>query len=174
MAKEESVPKGMRPRYDEIVALIDNFCNQHLNEEYAQVCRSMTAKLARKRPSPLVSGRAETWAAGIIHAIGQVNFLFDKTQTPHIKSPLIAESFGIAKSTVSNKAAEIKRVFNIHLMDPDWTIPSRMDDNPMAWYITVNGFIMDARSAPPDVQVIAYQKGLIPYIPFLQNKTADE
>lgn len=173
MAKEESVPKGMRPRYDEIVALIDTFCGQHLNEEYAQVCRSMAAKLARKRPSPLVSGRAETWAAGIIHAIGQVNFLFDKTQTPHIKSPLIAESFGIAKSTVTNKAAEIKRVFNIHLMDPNWTIPSRMDDNPMIWYITVNGFIMDARSAPLDVQVIAYQKGLIPYIPFLQN-THDE
>lgn len=173
MAKEESVPKGMRPRYDEIVALIDTFCGQHLNEEYAQVCRSMAAKLARKRPSPLVSGRAETWAAGIIHAIGQVNFLYDKTQTPHIKSPLIAESFGIAKSTVTNKAAEIKRVFNIHLMDPNWTIPSRMDDNPMIWYITVNGFIMDARSAPPDVQVIAYQKGLIPYIPFLQN-THDE
>lgn len=173
MAKEESVPKGMRPRYDEIVALIDTFCGQHLNEEYAQVCRSMAAKLARKRPSPLVSGRAETWAAGIIHAIGQVNFLYDKTQTPHIKSPLIAESFGIAKSTVTNKAAEIKRVFNIHLMDPNWTIPSRMDDNPMIWYITVNGFIMDARSAPLDVQVIAYQKGLIPYIPFLQN-THDE
>jgi hypothetical protein len=170
MAKEESVPKAMRPRYDEIATLIDNFCGQHLNEEYAQVCRSMTAKLARKRPSPLVSGRAETWAAGIIHAIGQVNFLFDKTQTPHVKSPLIAESFGIAKSTVTSKAAEIKRIFNIHLMDPNWTLPGRMGSNPMAWYITVNGFMMDARHAPSDIQVAAYQKGLIPYIPFLQNK----
>lgn len=174
MAKEESVPKTMRPRYDEIVALIDNFCRQYLNEEYAQVCRNMTAKLARKRPSPLMSGRAETWAAGIVHAIGQVNFLFDKTQTPHIKPAQIAEGFGVAKTTSGNKASEIKRIFNIHLMDPDWTIPSRMDKNPMAWFITVNGLIMDARRAPPDVQVIAYQKGLIPYIPFLQGKSGDE
>jgi hypothetical protein len=170
MAKEESVPKNMRPRYDEIVALIDTFCGQHLNDEYAQVCRSMTAKLARKRPSPLVSGRAETWAAGIIHAIGQVNFLFDKTQTPHLKPAQIAEGFGIAKTTASNKASEIRRFLNIRVMDPNWTLPGRMGSNPMAWYITVNGFMMDARHAPSDIQVAAYQKGLIPYIPFLQNK----
>jgi hypothetical protein len=35
----------------------------------------------------------------------------------------------------------------------------------MAWYITVNGFIMDARSAPREIQEVAFAKGLIPYIP---------
>jgi hypothetical protein len=31
--------------------------------------------------------------------------------------------------------------------------------------ITVNGYIVDVRSMPRDVQEIAYEKGLIPYIP---------
>jgi hypothetical protein len=39
-----------------------------------------------------------------------------------------------------------------------------MDSNPMAWYTTVNGFIMDARLAPREIQEVAFAKGLIPYI----------
>jgi hypothetical protein len=50
-------------------------------------------------------------------------------------------------------------------MEPEWTLPSRMDRNPMAWYIMVDGFVMDARSAPRHIQEIAFNKGLIPYVP---------
>ena len=32
---------------------IDQFCKEHLNEEYAVLCRKLAEKLARKRPSPL-------------------------------------------------------------------------------------------------------------------------
>ena len=36
---------------------------------------------------------------------------------------------------------------------------------PMAWMVSVNGFILDARSLPRRLQEEAYRKGLIPYIP---------
>ena len=77
----ESVPLKMRPIYDEIIGLTDAFCRTHLNDEYADVCRALAAKLSRKRPSPLEGGRVTTWAAAIVHTIGRVNFLFDKSQT---------------------------------------------------------------------------------------------
>jgi hypothetical protein len=35
----------------------------------------------------------------------------------------------------------------------------------MAWMIMVDGFMMDARTAPREIQKEAYRKGLIPYIP---------
>lgn len=54
----------------EIADLVDVFCREHLNDEYADLCRSLTEKLARKRPSPLVSGRPNTWASGIVRTIG--------------------------------------------------------------------------------------------------------
>jgi hypothetical protein len=44
-------------------------------------------------------------------------------------------------------------------------LPSKLDRNPLAWMIMVNGFIVDARSMPREVQEIAYRKGLIPYLP---------
>jgi hypothetical protein len=47
----------MKPVYESIIALTAVFCEQYLNEEYAEVCRRMTAALARKRPSPLLGGK---------------------------------------------------------------------------------------------------------------------
>jgi len=63
------------------------------------------------------------------------------------------------------KSKQIRDLLNIDLMDPDWTLPSKMDSNPMAWMIQVNGLIIDARHAPRWVQEEAFNKGLIPYIP---------
>ena len=34
-----------------------------------------------------------------------------------------------------------------------------------AWMVEVNGFVTDVRHAPREVQEIALEKGLIPYIP---------
>ena len=162
---QERVPKKLRARYDEIVALTDAVCREYLNDEYAQLCRKLAATLSRKRPSPLERGRAKSWAAAIAHTIGQVNFLFDKSQTLHIRADELAQCFGVSKSTAGNKAKDIRDMLNIGMMDFKWTLPSRMDDNPMAWMVSVNGFITDVRSMPREIQEAAYQKGLIPYLP---------
>ena len=169
--KSENVPAAMQPRYNEIAALIDAFCTQHLNDEYAQVCRQMAATLSRKRPSPLVNGKPNSWAAAIVHTVGRVNFLFDKSQTPHMRADVLAAAFGLSKSTVGNKSAQIQDLLRINLFDSNWTLPSRLDKNPGAWLITVNGLIIDARSAPRFIQEEAYRKGLIPYIP--DDKASD-
>ena len=50
-------------------------------------------------------------------------------------------------------------------MDPRWTLPSLIDRNPLAWMISVDGFILDARRVPRHLQEEAFRKGLIPYIP---------
>lgn len=160
-----AVPKTMQETYDTITALTDGFCREKLNEEYADMCRVMAAKLCRKRPSPLAGGRANNWAAGIVHAIGTVNFAFDRSQAKSIAVPDISDYFGVGKSSPASKSKEIRDLFNIGLMDPEWTLPSRMDKNPMAWYISVNGLIMDARYVPREIQEAAFAKGLIPYIP---------
>src|SRR5437868_13467132 len=64
----QHVPKDMQARFDEITQLTDTFCQTYLNDEYGQLCRDLTATLFRKRPSPLVRGKATTLPCGIIHA----------------------------------------------------------------------------------------------------------
>jgi len=148
-----------------ILGLIDQFCREHLNEEYAALCRKLAEKLARKRPSPLASGRPNTWACGIVRTIGWVNFLDDRSQKPHMKLTDIDKAFGVGESTGQGKAMLIRKMLKIRSFDPDWTLPSRMEDNPIVWMLEVNGFPMDIRHAPREAQEIAFAKGLIPYIP---------
>src|SRR6266702_5046133 len=80
----QQVPKDLQARFDEITHLTDTFSQKYLNDEYVQLCRELTATLCRKRPSPLVRGKATTWACGIIHAAshGQLSLRF-YTDPPH-------------------------------------------------------------------------------------------
>lgn len=160
-----SVPRTMLTRYKEITTLTERFCHELLNDEYNDLCLNLAAALARKRPSPLSGGKAEVWAAGIIYTLGQVNFLFDKSQTPHVRADEICEWFDVSQGSASGKARQIRQMLRIGVMDPAWCLPSLLDDNPFAWMITVNGFSIDARYAPPEIQEEAYRKGFIPYIP---------
>jgi hypothetical protein len=47
----------------------------------------------------------------------------------------------------------------------DRVSPSKFDSNPLTWMLTVNGMMVDVRHLPIEVQEVAYQKGLIPYVP---------
>ena len=169
---ETAVPKKVQPRYDEITSMTDVFCRECLDDEYLQLCRKLAAKLSRKRPSPLEAGRARTWAAAIVYTIGRVNFLFDKSQTPHMRADELCQGFGLGKSTVGSKSSQIMDLLHVGAMDPEWTRASKMDENPMAWMISVNGLIVDVRNMPLGIQVEAYRRGLIPYVP--RSSTAPE
>jgi hypothetical protein len=50
-------------------------------------------------------------------------------------------------------------------LDPEWSLRSRMDQNPMAWMIQVNGFLVDGRFLTREIQQEALRKVVIPYIP---------
>lgn len=166
MPKRKPSPDEVKQQaVEEIAGLVDAFCREHLNEEYAELCRRLTEKLARKRPSPLVSGKSNTWACGIVRTVGWVNFLDDRSQKPHMKLTAIDKAFGVGESTGQGKSMLIRKMFKIRSMDPAWTLRSRMDRNPASWMIQINGFLVDARILKREIQEEAVRQGLIPYIP---------
>jgi len=161
----EQVPKQMQDVYDQIVAITDAECQEHLNDEYAQLSRRLAAALARKRPSPLAQGRPKSWAAGIVYALGQLNFLFDPDQTPHTSAKALVELFGVSQQTAASKAKVIRDLLDIDMFDWKWMLPSQLADSSQIWLLSVNDLIVDVRQAPRDLQEIAFEKGLIPFIP---------
>jgi len=168
--KPKPIPRPqLRNEKDEalgvIIGLINQFCKKHLNDEYAVLCRKLAEKLARKRPSPILSGSPNTWASGIVRTVGWVNFLHDKSQTPYMRLSDIDHVFGISESSGAAKLAAIRKMLKIYQLDPNWSLPSRLADNPMVWMIEVNGIMIDVRHAPREIQEIAFSKGVIPYIP---------
>jgi Domain of unknown function (DUF6398) len=167
-----SIPKAMLPVYEKIVGIADAVCDRHLNAEYRDLAHTMTAALCRKRPSPLASGQPQSWACGILYVLGRINFLDDKSFSPHMKTADLCAAFEVSESTVHAKARAIEKALGTEACDPRWTLPSLVAKNPLVWLAQVNGLMVDLRNMPREVQEIAFAKGLIPYIPADRNDRA--
>lgn len=161
----QSIPARMLEKHDAIASLLDQFSREQLNDEYRLLCRRLLGVLARKRPSPLFNGTPAAWACGIVRTIGWVNFLDDKTRKPCMKMTDVDKAFAVSSGTGQARSKGIRDLLKIHPFDPEWTLPSQMDDNPMIWLIQVNGLIVDARMMPRDIQEEAFERGMIPYVP---------
>lgn len=164
---ELKIPVAMRPAAEAIIALTDQVCSELLDQEYAGLARNVVAKLARKRPPPIQSGRPSTWAGAVVYALGQVNFLFDSASKPYATADDLSAAFGVAKSTLSAKAKQIRDLTKMSWGTPEFLREDMIAASPMIWYIQVDGLIMDARGLPLPVQAEAFELGVIPYIPAL-------
>jgi hypothetical protein len=161
----KSIPPKMRATYESILALIDPFCRDHLNDDYRQLAQRMAATLCRMGTSPVRTGQPRTWACAIIYVLGQINFLSDRSTQPYMTMADLCTAFGVGQSTASAKARVISLALKTHQLDPKWSLPSLLDANPLVWMAEVNGILVDLRQLPREVQKIAFDKGMIPYIP---------
>jgi hypothetical protein len=159
---ELRIPHAMRDGAQAVMDITDRVCHQHLDDEYGQLARRLVARIARKRPSPLARGDVRIWAAGVIYALGQINFLFDRGQTPHMTADELAGALGVVKTTMANKAGLINKALGLSVFEPDLSRVAMIEQHPLAWLVEVNGFIVDARSLPPELQDEARRRGLIP------------
>ena len=159
------VPKALRGDVAGIAALIDKVCAEHLDAEYGALCLRLLGKLARKRPSPLVRGERRVWAAAVLYIVGSINFLFDPSQEPHLRADELAALTGVAKSTIANKAALIRRTLRLGPIDPELCRRELLARHPYAWLVEVDGFIVDVRALPQPLQDDARRRGLVPSWP---------
>jgi hypothetical protein len=162
---EPRVPASLSSLVEQIWTLTDRFCAKRLDAEYGDLCRRLTAKLARKRPSPLVRGEPRIWAAGVLYAVGRANFLFDRSQPLHLSGDELAALTGVPKTTMANKARRICDLIDLGPFDFEFSRRELIQRNPLAWLVEVNGIPVDARWLPPELQAEARRKGLIPDLP---------
>lgn len=137
---------------EKLIELTQIFCNQKLDSDYKHLCEKLIRKLGRKRDVPFQRGKIEIWAAGVIHALGSINFLFDKSFKPYVTTDQISEYFGTKNSTVSNKAREIKDILNLRYFDSEFSTNKMIEENPFKNLVTVDGFIVPLDSLPPILQ----------------------
>jgi hypothetical protein len=125
MTAEVPIPSQVQPAYDAIVCLTNAFCQVNLTPEYQEMCRHLADVLACMQPSPLLRGKPEVWACGILRVIGRVNFLdIDTGRRPFMKLTTIDRRFGVSSNTSQSKAKAVRDVLKIRSFDLDWTLPS--------------------------------------------------
>lgn len=136
MEKEE-----IKKKEGEITHLAVKFCVEKLNDEYAELAVKLVRKLGRKRNVPFATGKSNIWAAAVIHAIGSINFLFDKSQMPHISVEEMNNWFETKAGTVTGKSKVIRDMFKMDYFNDEFLTKSMMELNPMNNYVLVDGMI---------------------------------
>ena len=82
---------------------------------------------------------------------------------------MIYTHFRVSAQTGQAHSKKVRELLRIGIFNPKWTLPSQLDNTPMAWMFEVDGFIRDIRTLPIEVQVEACARGLIPYVPALRD-----
>ena len=126
----------------QLISLTTEFCEQHLDDEYEQLCEKLIRKMSRKRNVPYLSGGIEVWAAGVIYALGQINFLFDRSFEPYATPDDICDYFGTNKSTTSKKAKFIRDMFKMRYWNDEFSTEQNKKDTPFDKSIMINGLIV--------------------------------
>ena len=98
----DTIPEEYESRLSQLIPLLDQFCAAHLNAEYQLLCRKMVVIACMER-LPILRGKATSWAAGFVYVLGQVNFLQDPAQSPHMTSKEIAKGFGVGFQHASQR-----------------------------------------------------------------------
>ena len=161
---EHAVTGMEQQRLDEISALMKDFCTSHLTASYHGVCEDLL-EAARGSWLPLGRSKVQSWAAGMVHAAGMINFLHDPASEPHMKLRDIAQHFDVSPATMENKSREIRDAVNAFSLDPRFCLPERLVNNPLVWLTQIGGKLVDLRTQPREIQEAALQAGLIPFIP---------
>lgn len=99
-------------------------------------------KMARKGDVSFVTGKIEIWAAAVIHALGTINFLFDKASQPYVSVNDICEFFNTKQSTTSQKSKKIRDMFNMTYFDSEFSTETVDQNSPFNQLTMVDGFII--------------------------------
>ena len=129
-------------KQQEIILLAKNFCDEYLDNDYAELSEKLICKLGRKRNVPFVTGQTSIWAAAVIHALGTINFLFDKSFEPYTTVGVINDFFGTKQSTVGNKSKQIRDLLKLGFWDAEFSTSHTKKGNPFASLMNIGGFII--------------------------------
>jgi len=136
------IPPALLPRATAVVETTDRFCAEHLDLEYAELCRRLIGRLARKRPSPLAGGEVRIWAGAVLHAIGSLNFLFDRTQHPHLTASELYRLAGVSQATAAKRSREIRQLLRLTHVDPELSRREIAERSPLRNLVDVGGLIV--------------------------------
>ena len=113
----------------QLTELTNAFCDKYLDEEYKKLCVKVIKRMASEDNVPFNRGSLENWAASILYALGQVNYLFNKThEGAYVSRKTLLRFYHAKSSTITNKSSEIKKKYNLD--SREYYTRTTLEDNP--------------------------------------------
>lgn len=106
---------------EEIIQMIGEFCDECLDDEFKDLSVRLAYRLADTEGVSFDSDKAENWACGIIYAVGQLNFLFERVFEPYIDRDELCYYFSTKRTKINNKARDIRRLLDLKLGNEEFS-----------------------------------------------------
>ena len=161
MARTKAERDRIEAVSQQLIDMTGEYCDQYLDEDYKQLAEKLILKMKRKRDVPFLRGQVHTWAAAVIYALGQINFLFDQSFEPYVAAGDIPNYFGVSQSTVGRKAKAIRDMFDLYYWHPEFSTRAMRGADPYRGMAVVNDFIVPIDMLPPDVQETLRREGIV-------------
>ena len=143
----------------EILDLVKKFCAEKLNDEYVDMAERLMAKLSRKRINPMQVGKPEVWAAGIIHALGNINLLFENSSKPHVTVEELNAFFKTKEALTVERSRQIREILNLGCWNDEFCIHKIRLTNPFNKLVFINGCLVPLNSLPLEyLDAVQYAK----------------
>src|SRR2546426_11669069 len=101
MTPPNRIPADRSERFNEVARLLEQFGQQYLDPELTGFTLELWTRLCRKKAPDCMRGKAEVWAASVVHVIARMNFLFDRAQPVHLTFDTIGNFFQVSKTTIT-------------------------------------------------------------------------
>ncbi len=147
-------------RIAQIKMRITAFGDQRLHDVYTGFALRLCEMIAASEGLNIHRGRIEIWAAAIVYAIAQLNFLFSE-ETPHCLSPdELCDGFKVKKTTISSKAAMIRKT--LELFHDDARVCAPHITSLFEFLEDEDGYIYPAAALRPDGEAASEPLALKP------------
>ncbi len=164
-----TVPEPRRARFLRVVALTDDFCAKHLPSAYTDLMRRFASCVFQSN-LPVMRGRVQSWAAGIAYAAMRLDGGYDCELVLPFAASEVGDAFGVSESTTRAKFELIREALEQAIEMTDYSdlashaAEAGYAEDDLPWLVEAGGVVLDLRQAPRDVQVEAFEYGLIPYV----------
>ena len=154
MARTEAQKQQITAIAEELIQLTSGFCDRYLDAECAELAAKLILKMKRKRDVSFLYGRTHIWAAAVIYALCQINYLFDPKVEPHTTRDQITNHFGVSQNYVSQKAKAIRDMFHLEPWDPDFSTQEMLDSDPFKDMVEINGMLVPVDMLSREMQAM--------------------
>jgi len=162
--RSRKISESEKAVFESIVELTRSFCLQFPDGDFAEICEEMI-RGTFDASDCMMRGRPESWAAGTLYTVAWINFLHRKDTKSGLDAETIAQTYDVSTSTIHSKSKALRQALDLIQLDPAYTLPEMLNENPFIWLMNINGTMVDIREASPEILEAAFVEGLIPYIP---------
>ncbi len=123
----------------QLLNLTEDFCNKKLDEEHKELAHKLIHAIFRNSNHSFANEKPAILAAGVIHAIGSVNLLFDDSFEPYISEQELNDDFETNPEMTNNYSVIIREQLNLNFFDREYPSQVHEEDHPLKDMISIDG-----------------------------------